>query len=150
MAIQPVFCQKNEYQVYALRFNGPGTSSATDAAVGANPKDSVRGCNMFWFLKGENGRNILVDAGYIDSSKSAGKTFIRPDILLKRLNINPSDITDIIITHPHNDHIGGIILFPHGKVWMQKRTTTILLAKPGRITGFQEDFRKMMSVIWLK
>jgi hypothetical protein len=51
ITFQVVFCQKNEYQVYALRFSGPGTSSASEVAVGANPKDSVRGCNMFWFLK---------------------------------------------------------------------------------------------------
>jgi len=142
IAFQPVFCQKNEYQVFALRYNGPGTSSASDAAVGANPRDSVRGCNMFWFLKGENGRNILVDAGYIDSSKSAGKTFIRPDILLKRLNISPSDITDIIITHPHNDHIGGIILFPHGKVWMQKKDNDYFVGEAWEDNGFSRGFQK--------
>jgi glyoxylase-like metal-dependent hydrolase (beta-lactamase superfamily II) len=102
---------------------------------------------MFWFLKGENGRNILVDAGYIDSSKTVKKDYERPDEVLKRLNISPSDITDIIITHPHFDHIGGIILFPQGKVWMQKKTMIILWEKPGRKKDFQEDFRKMMSVI---
>jgi glyoxylase-like metal-dependent hydrolase (beta-lactamase superfamily II) len=142
IAFFPVFSQKNEYQVYALRFNGPGTSSASDAAVGANPKDSVRGCNMFWFLKGENGKNILVDAGYIDSSKTVGKDYVRPDVVLKRLNISPSDITDIIITHPHFDHIGGIILFPQGKVWMQKKDYDYFVGEAWEENGFSKGFQK--------
>jgi glyoxylase-like metal-dependent hydrolase (beta-lactamase superfamily II) len=142
ITFQVVFCQKNEYQVYALRFSGPGTSSASEVAVGANPKDSVRGCNMFWFLKGENGRNIMVDAGYIDSSKTVGKDYVRPDVVSKRLNISPSDITDIIITHPHYDHIGGIILFPHGKVWMQKQDYDYFVGGAWEENGFSRGFQK--------
>lgn len=141
-AFQPVFCQKNEYQVYALRFNGPGTSPASDAAIGANPGDSVRGCNMFWFLKGDNGRNILVDVGYIDSSKTVSKDYMRPDKVLKQLNINPSDITDIIITHPHFDHIGGIILFPQGKVWIQKKDYDYFVGEAWEENGFSKGFQK--------
>jgi glyoxylase-like metal-dependent hydrolase (beta-lactamase superfamily II) len=142
IAFQPVFCQKNEYHVFALRFSGPGTSPATDAAVGANPKDSVRGCNMFWFLKGENGRNILVDAGYIDSSKTVKTDYVRPDVILKRLSISPSDITDIIITHPHYDHIGGINLFPYGRVWMQKKDYDYFVGEAWEENGFSTGFQK--------
>ncbi len=94
--------------------------TAQNGIVGANPKDSVRVCNMVWFLKGENGRNILVDVGFIDTSKTGIKNYVRPDLVLQRINVYPSDITDIIITHPHYDHIGGINLFPKSKVWMQK------------------------------
>jgi glyoxylase-like metal-dependent hydrolase (beta-lactamase superfamily II) len=136
-------CQKtDEYQVYALRYSGPGTSAAKEIAVGANPADSIRACNMFWFLKGDNGRNIIVDAGYIDSSKTAGKDYERPDLVLKRLNISPKDITDIIITHPHNDHIGGIILFPSGKVWMQKKDYEYFVGEAWQESGFSKGFQK--------
>jgi glyoxylase-like metal-dependent hydrolase (beta-lactamase superfamily II) len=137
-----VFSQKNEYQVYALRYNGPGTSPASDVAVGADSKDSVRACNMFWFLKGENGRNILIDAGHIDTSKRITEGYTRPDLVLKRLNINPSDITDIIITHPHNDHIGGIILFLNGKVWMQKKDYDYFVGGAWQENGSSLGFRK--------
>lgn len=137
-----VFSQKNEYQVYALRYNGPGTSPASDVAVGASSKDSVKACNMFWFLKGENGRNILVDAGHLDTSKTVTKGYDRPDLVLKRLNVNPTDITDIIITHPHNDHIGGITLFPHGKVWMQKKDYEYFVGDAWQEKGFSLGFQK--------
>jgi glyoxylase-like metal-dependent hydrolase (beta-lactamase superfamily II) len=114
-------CQKvDEYQVYALKYLAGGKGPAKNFAVGANPKDTIDGTYMIWLLKGMNGRNILVDAGYLDTVKIRWKGYIRPDSLLERMNINPSDITDLIVTHPHFDHIGGINLFPKAIVWMQK------------------------------
>jgi glyoxylase-like metal-dependent hydrolase (beta-lactamase superfamily II) len=114
-------CQNSdEYKVYAVKFWDARSILAQQMVVGANLTDSLLICNMFWFVKGENGSNILVDVGMIDTSKTGYKNFVRPDLVLQRINVYPSDITDIIITHPHIDHIGGINLFPNAKVWMQK------------------------------
>ena len=64
-------CQKgNEYQVSALKYYGTSNIPAKEIAVGANAKDSVQRSHMVWLLKEENGRNILVDAGSIDTSKT--------------------------------------------------------------------------------
>jgi len=108
------------YQVFALNFTGNAYSAASNWAVGASEHDTIEYCAMVWLLKGENGKNILVDAGYIDTFKNSFRSFIRPDSLLKRMNLDPSDISDLIITHPDWDHIGGIDLFPHSTVWMQE------------------------------
>jgi hypothetical protein len=94
-------CQKcDEFEVYALKYFGSRNIPAQEMVVGANPKDSLRICAMVWLLKGENCRNILVDAGCIDTSNTENKSFVRPDIVLQRINVYPSDITDIIMTHP--------------------------------------------------
>jgi glyoxylase-like metal-dependent hydrolase (beta-lactamase superfamily II) len=112
-------CSKNEeYQVYAIKFRDGWKIQAKDYVTGANPSDSVDVCNMFWLIKSDS-KNILVDAGFIDPTGS-DKNFVRPDSMLKRLNIEPSDISDIVITHPHTDHIGGLTLFPEARVWMQQ------------------------------
>ena len=110
----------DEYEVYALKYLDGGKMPVNSSVVGANPKDSVDITFMIWLLKGDNGKNILVDAGYLDTTKVRGKGYIRPDSLLERINVSPYDITDVILTHPHYDHIGGINLFPKAKVWMQK------------------------------
>jgi glyoxylase-like metal-dependent hydrolase (beta-lactamase superfamily II) len=120
-------------------------------AAGANPNDSLRFCYMFWLLRGENGKNILVDAGYIDSSKTVNKNYVRPDIVLKRINLNPSDITDIILTHPHYDHISGITLFPNAKVWMNTDDFNYFVGEAwqenGSARGFQKnDVRNIIEV----
>jgi glyoxylase-like metal-dependent hydrolase (beta-lactamase superfamily II) len=136
-------CQTiGEYQVFALKYVGEQTIPAQRMAAGANAKDSLNLCYMFWLLKGENGRNILVDAGFIDTTKPGLKNYIRPDIVLERLNIHPSDITDIIITHPHNDHIGGINLFPKAKVWMQKDDFDYFVGEAWQKSGFSMGFQK--------
>ena len=100
--------------MYAIRFaTEKGHISLSFAAAGGSEKDSIQFCDMFWLLVG-NGKHILVDAGYplIDYNKDWDSIYIRPDSALLRINIKSTDITDIIITHPHEDHIGGIELFP--------------------------------------
>jgi glyoxylase-like metal-dependent hydrolase (beta-lactamase superfamily II) len=93
-------------------------------------------------LKGENGRNILVDAGYLDTTKTENKGYVRPDLMLKRLNVSASDINDIILTHPHYDHIGGINLFPNAKVWMQKDDFDYFVGEAWQEKGVSEGFQK--------
>ena len=51
----------------------------------------------------------------------ASFNYVRPDEMLKKINVDPASITDIILTHPHWDHIGGIDLFPNAMVWMQEQ-----------------------------
>ncbi len=111
----------DEYQVYALKLHsGAIHSLAKNYVVGANPTDSLKVSAMVWLLKGANGKNILVDVGYLDTAKTSKKLVMQADVALQKINVTPSDITDVIITHPHYDHIGGITLFPKAKVWMQK------------------------------
>lgn len=130
----------NEYQVYALKFNESGSMPVRDIAVGTLQTDSVRVCNMFWLLKGSDGRNILVDAGFIDPEKPGDSHYERPDIVLKRIKVSPSDITDVIITHPHPDHIGGITLFPNARVWMQKEDFVYFVAGTWKKDGYLSEF----------
>jgi glyoxylase-like metal-dependent hydrolase (beta-lactamase superfamily II) len=136
-------CQtSDEYQVFALKYTDGQNISAQRMIAGANPADSVRVCYMFWLLKGANDRNILVDVGFIDTTKTGIKNYVRPDLLLQRINVKPSDITDIIITHPHNDHIGGINLFPNAKVWMQKDDFGYFVGGAWQENGFSRGFQK--------
>jgi glyoxylase-like metal-dependent hydrolase (beta-lactamase superfamily II) len=112
------------YEVYAIRFGKSGSLPLSAVAIGGSEKDSVADCYMFWLLKG-GGKTILVDAGF-ELNENSGKeyswssaNYIRPDSALLRLGLKPTEITDIIISHPHWDHIGGIGLFPSAQIWMQ-------------------------------
>jgi glyoxylase-like metal-dependent hydrolase (beta-lactamase superfamily II) len=133
--------QSDVYKVYALKYECAGINSAVGSVAGASSADSLDVCYMIWFLKGTNGRNILVDAGFVDTAGK--KSYVRPDLILGDINIKPDDITDIIITHPHFDHINGLSLFPKGKVWMQKKDFdyfVVDLWKDSTIqAGFKED-----------
>lgn len=114
----------NTYEVYAIKYGSSDAMiPASRVTIGGSPEDSVSFSYYIWFLKGNNDRNILVDVGYErDYSRPLppGQYYIRPDSALQWLDINTDDITDIIITHAHNDHIGGLHLFDSGTIWMQR------------------------------
>jgi len=113
------------YEVYALRY---GQTMGKDPLhyVAMNAPDSLlfEPAFMFWLIKHTTGI-ILVDTGFVNDDESFKtrynlKTYVRPDELLQQIGISPEDITDIIITHPHRDHIDGVDLFPKAQIWIQK------------------------------
>jgi len=118
-------CQTVDYEVYAIKFAAMAhPSPLSDWADKAPATDSVNIDFMVWLIKGKNGKNILVDAGFLKDIKEAQDfdigTYIRPDSMLTKVGLQPGDITDIILSHPHWDHIDGISLFPNAHIWIQK------------------------------
>lgn len=78
---------------------------------------------MVWLLKGPDGRNVLVDAGFhrddfVRRWKPTG--FMPPSEAVARAGVSADAITDVIVSHVHWDHLNGIDLFPKARVWIQK------------------------------
>ena len=119
-----VQAQPPVYEIYALKYFGLHSVPVSEMALGASKQDTMNLFFMYWLVKGNNGKNILVDAGFLndlDIFKTLNTTFyIRPDSVLLELNIKANEITDIILSHPHWDHADGISLFPNAHVWIQK------------------------------
>jgi glyoxylase-like metal-dependent hydrolase (beta-lactamase superfamily II) len=129
--------QSATYKVYAIRFAVSAYPfTAADWAQGGPKTESVKINFMVWLIKG-NGRNILVDAGFLNDIEDAKEfkvvNYIRPDSTISKLGLKPGDITDIILSHPHWDHIDGVGLFPNAHVWIQK-----------------EDFNYFVGTSWQK
>ncbi len=143
------------YDVYALKFSGMNSVPVSELSLGASKKDSLNVYFMFWLVKGNNGKNILVDAGFLndlDIVKDLHAPFyIRPDSVLLEMNIRADEITDIILTHPHWDHIDGISLYPKAHIWIQKEDYNYFVGeawqKEGRHGGFYK--RNVDSLISL-
>jgi glyoxylase-like metal-dependent hydrolase (beta-lactamase superfamily II) len=112
------------YDVYAIEYARANRfMKVADVALNSHSEDSVSLSYYIWYLKGHNGRRILVDVGFVADTTTIRKTFkyfVTPNEALRRLGVEPDSITDVIITHPHQDHIGGLNLFPKATVWMQK------------------------------
>lgn len=94
-----------------------------DGLVMGAPKDQTIDIAMvFWLIRG-GGRTILFDTGahrrhWIDDFHMTD--FLSPDQALAQAGVAPDSVTDLIISHAHWDHMGGIDLFPNASIWIQK------------------------------
>src|SRR3569832_2883522 len=82
----------------------------------------------FSFILARQGeRNVLVDTGFLqdDGSDYAIKLgiprWISPLRMLAEAGLEPRQITDIVITHAHFDHMGSIGEFPNATIHIQKQ-----------------------------
>ena len=110
------------YEAYAVRFGSVAGYPTRSLVIGADSSRRTDLAMTVWLLRG-NGRTILVDAGfYRDKFVTRWKptTFVKPTEALAVLGIRPEDVTDIIISHVHWDHIDGVDLFPQARIWIQR------------------------------
>ncbi|MBQ1183644.1 MAG: MBL fold metallo-hydrolase [Clostridia bacterium] len=64
------------------------------------------------------GRNILVDAGCDTMPGFDMKKFYSPAFVLREIGITADDVTDIIITHSHHDHIEAVKHFKNAEIFI--------------------------------
>src|SRR5690242_799960 len=110
-----------EYSIQAIRY-ASAEDEVASFVVGAPKDEKIAIVMVVWLIRG-GGRNILFDSGYHRDTflKYFPSTeYIRPDEAVKLAGVQPEEITDIVISHAHWDHMGGIDLFPKAKVWIQK------------------------------
>jgi glyoxylase-like metal-dependent hydrolase (beta-lactamase superfamily II) len=111
-----------EYEVYVIEYADAGVAPMGHFLRGADTALTVDGSYMIWLLKGPDGQNILVDAGFRRDApgRTVPESYVSPDQAVARLGVLPEDVTDIILTHLHWDHADGIPLFPNAHIWVQK------------------------------
>lgn len=110
-----------EYSIQAIRY-GSAEDEVAGLVMGAPKGEKINLALVIWLIRG-GGHNILLDSGYHRDTflKDFPSTdYIRPDEAVKLAGIQPEDVTDIVISHAHWDHMGGIDLFPKATVWIQK------------------------------
>lgn len=117
----------SELKIYAVKY---GKSSFQKRFVfhGDKSGGSVPFSWMFYYIE-YGDKKILVDTGFNDSKavRVFGITDFRdPVTILGENGIKPEDITDIIITHSHFDHIGNVHRFKKARVFINRDELQLL------------------------
>jgi hypothetical protein len=110
------------YSIEAIRYGTIPQFPVAELVVGAPKNETLDIAMVFWLVQGE-GRRILLDTGFhrqrwFENFKITD--FLKPDEAVRQAGVDPAEITDIILSHAHWDHMGGIDLFPQATVWIQK------------------------------
>lgn len=110
-----------QYEVYAVRFATLPDCPVHYLVQGTDDGRKIDLTMTFWVIKG-GGKTILFDAGFyrdVVRRDYPASDYMLPSKVLSELKIKPEDVTDVVISHIHNDHADGAELFPKAKVWIQ-------------------------------
>ncbi len=113
-----------DYSIQAIRYATIKGFSVADLVIGAPKDQKIDIAMVLWLIRGR-GHNVLFDSGFHREAWlhefPTTADYLRPDEAVKLAGVAPENVTDIIISHAHWDHMGGIDLFPKATVWIQKQ-----------------------------
>jgi glyoxylase-like metal-dependent hydrolase (beta-lactamase superfamily II) len=129
-----------------------------------NPPDDINRIKLATrnLLLTNGNRKILIDTGMGDKWDEKLKKIYAVDQKeslkdsLSKLNLKPSDITDVILTHLHFDHTGGsteiengklVPVFPNAKYYVQKKNYDWAMNPSERDRGsyLKDSFQPLME-----
>lgn len=121
LALRSARAATPEYSIEAIRY-ASAEDEVASLVIGAPADEKIKIAMVMWLIRG-GGHTILFDSGYHRETflkEFPSTEYIRPDEAVKFAGVEPEKVTDIVISHAHWDHMGGIDLFPKADVWIQK------------------------------
>ena len=114
------------WAIYVMEFARSKNQPWVDLISGMY-REGVMDLPFSFILARREGRNLLIDTGFMQEDSCNGfsrkfgiPTWISPLRLLAEMGLNADDITDIVITHAHFDHMGSVAEFPNAHIYIQK------------------------------
>ncbi|WP_050606157.1 N-acyl homoserine lactonase family protein [Ruegeria sp. 6PALISEP08] len=111
----------NDWEIHAVKYADRNARTRADSFIIDDNHSAPHAMDYFvWVLK-RGDKIIMVDTGY-DSDEAAARgrpIAMDPREALRPLGISPEAVTEVIVTHLHYDHAGGLHMFPNAKLHMQ-------------------------------
>jgi glyoxylase-like metal-dependent hydrolase (beta-lactamase superfamily II) len=114
--------RRADYTIEAVRYGTIRDFPLSGLVMDAPQEERVDIAMVFWLMRGE-GRTVLFDTGFHREEwfeRFEVADYLRPDSALLLAGADPTDVTDVIVSHAHWDHMGGIDLFPDATIHIQR------------------------------
>jgi glyoxylase-like metal-dependent hydrolase (beta-lactamase superfamily II) len=145
----------NIYEVYALAyFEGKRTKLAQALYQQSWDQDLTLNFYIWAAINKKNGEVTLIDTGCADElgarfrkANEPGAKYTHPKVLVTRLDIKPEQVTRVVLTHLHPDHVNGMLdfptLYPKAQFYLQKREFDFWAFDPmSQRPPFKQNFNK--------
>lgn len=109
------------WEVLAVKYADRAARVRGDSFIFDDNHDAPHPMDYFVWVLRRDAQVILVDTGYDQAEGAARGRPVRMDAAaaLAPLGIAPETVTELIVTHLHYDHAGGLHLFPNARLHMQ-------------------------------
>lgn len=118
--------QTADWDVYVMEFARSKAQPWVDLISGMY-QEGVVDLPFSFILAKQGGRNLLIDTGFMQEDTCSGfsrkfgiPTWVSPLRLLAEMGLKADDITDIVITHAHFDHMGAVAEYSNAQIYIQK------------------------------
>jgi glyoxylase-like metal-dependent hydrolase (beta-lactamase superfamily II) len=125
-----------EYEIYACKYGGPLFRKVAIVLWNSGWDEDGPINYYVWAIKAKNGETIVVDTGSSPAEGAARKIpgFVNSLEVLARLGVTADNVSKVVITHMHWDHVGNIEgylqAFPKAKFYVQKREFDFCVNNP--------------------
>ena len=109
---------KPSVQIFAIKY-GETYITQDGAYLGGDEKKKVKISLCIYLIKMDK-RNILIDAGCEKLPGFSVENHVSPVEILMQTGASPEEITDIVITHSHYDHIQASCYYKKARFYIQK------------------------------
>lgn len=114
-----------EYEVIALRY---GTRTARRSEVFLHfelyrEPDRELGMDYFLWVARNADRTVVIDCGFNErSGASRNRTMLCPPVeALRQAGVEAGEVSQLVVTHAHYDHIGNLLSFPAARIVLTDR-----------------------------
>jgi len=108
------------YRIYAIRYGHLERKAAGNFLGGDDHEtDMPLDYYVWWVANGSH--SVLIDTGFdAAAAERRGRTLLRPVADgLAAVGVDARTLTDVVITHMHYDHAGGLAAFPNARFHVQ-------------------------------
>lgn len=119
-----------DLRVYAFHIGGLNADMASYDPFDPKVGTPIYSPNFFYLIRHPRG-NVLFDVGirsdYLDDASDVNSMEIEfepehhTDVQLAAVGLKPTDIDQIVMSHLHWDHAGGLNFFPNADVYVNRR-----------------------------